>query len=82
MRLWLCQQEQVILLSRSFSIWKMGIITAFFCLWMGLWHHQRKRELSGAHAHPHPGFLLLRGHGLHHSLSQSELGSKPDKALK
>ena len=29
----------------------------------GLWHHQRQRELSGAHAQPHPGFLLLRGHG-------------------
>lgn len=34
MRLWLCQQEQVIPLSLSFSIWKMGIIiTAFFGLW-------------------------------------------------
>ena len=30
MRLWLCQQEQVIPLSLSLSIWKMGIITAFF----------------------------------------------------
>ena len=30
MRLWLCQQEQVIPLSLSFSIWKMGIITTFY----------------------------------------------------
>ena len=71
-RLWLCQQEQVIPLSLSLSIWKMGIITAFFFFFLpmdlqgvvrGLWHHQRQRELSGAHAQPHPGFLLLRGHG-------------------
>lgn len=36
MRLWLCQQEQVIPLSRSFFIWKMGIITAFFLPMDGL----------------------------------------------
>lgn len=89
MRLWLCQQEHGIPLSLSFSIWKMGITTAIFFLPMdlqgvvrGLWHHQRQRELSRAHPHPHPGFLLLRGHRLHHSLSQSELGSQPTRALK
>lgn len=44
--------------------------------------HQRQGRHSEAHANPHAGFLLLKGHRRDHSLSQSSLGNKVLLALK